>query len=802
MSVRTVNSTLKVAVIIATCNRFSILADRSLPSALSQTRCPDILIVVDDSSSLSKPANAELVRSHQLNGCEIVYLENNRTAGASGAWNTALDFLVGEVNEPSHIFIAILDDDDAWAPGYLDQCMTAVKSDDLDMVACGIRRIESYTSTPLVSEAPEVLCAQDFLTGNPGIQGSNLFVRLSVLLAAGGFDEALRSTIDRDICIRIAELGIVRYRRLSGAMVDHHADLDRTRLSIRRSEAKLEGLTAFWRKYIGRMNPNQRQAFVDRASTLFGWHPPNDIAVDDVPKKTSVPGMFVDNEWPEHRRTIAGAFGEAPVHRPFQLYVAVITSDPTMLRPLLDGLASLALSGGLRGLAVLVLDNGSPPRELDAMVQQVRHEGLDVAVIDEAIQHLDAAAGGFGAALRDRPQGQVGIAMARTMLQRYLGAVLATDTGSFGWVLDDDMRVDVRACGYLPWLPAFREHGVDVLIGAIEGSSPNPPLNGLRVHLVDLLHNLHWLQNLPHDMVLPDRTAENAALRTRFPDYYYDLSRKHMGHLEMPHWLESAVPGETVRAAYARLLNGAVGLLNGDPLTRPVIVSPQSDPLASAKDSVNRGGCTFILNHRALSQTPNTIMTIRGREARRSDMVWAIVNRHYRHMRIQAVAFPIHHIGRVNIAPNLNIEKVQGEIVGSTLYAGLTEFLHARPHHELDFSREETDEVLGLANRHLARRWRMLEQSFHRIAGLREALRGQVRPGELNELVSHLDEWFTPESFDRLRSGVTKHECGMAQDFLESLRVVADDYAKGSVDIDFVLKQLRVRHIDRPGVQR
>lgn len=1131
-----------------------MLAERSLPSVSAQTRRPDILVVVDDSTPSKKHANAELVRAVSLQGCEVVYLENDRTPGASGAWNTALDFLVGEIDEPKRIFVGILDDDDAWAPVYLERCLALAEDNHLDMVACGLRRIESGTSAPLVSEAPQSLRAQDFLTSNPGIQGSNLFVRLTVLLASGGFDEGLRSTTDRDLCIRIAELGTVRYGRLLGALVDHYADSDRARLSTRGSGAKLDGLTAFWRKYVGRMTGDQRQAFLDRAATRFSWHPPSENAVvlppDHTPKKALVLGLFADNDrseelleavrvlagwqddtlvgldvvllergrrrsaravideaaellrntgagcftfslkhqsdhvgrmlqsritpgpsrpalehyremlrvccacvaglrigteawlalggkrnrrtpkgtrvmdvlcwlgaaradigqlsppyddpvavgalerwvdreriitaehrvrrrfslgqvrllgcgseavvftdectvykcidywktrmpqsqldflrgqvgrwtdtpglyplrdviedgpwavltydyeistpykggheadllrllcgcrdvdvvcnnvhpknlvvtqsgvklidygsdirpwtslgfehmarraflscrhaahpdlpslmrlaltddqlpemagysnfraqlgeasnWPVPSCTATDSFGEAPLHPPLRLYVGVITSDPMILRLLLDGLVSLGSWSSLRGLTVLVLDNGSPPQELDMVVRRARSEGLDVAVIDEARQHLDAAAGGFGDALRDRPRGQVGIAMARTMLQRYLGAVLAADDGSFGWILDDDMRVDERARAYLPWLPAFRAQATDVLIGAYEGSSPNPPLNGLRVHLVDLLHNLHWLRNLPDELALPDRTAENAALRERFPDYYYDLSRKHTGHLEMPHWLEPVVPGETVREAYSRLMNGAVGLLNGNPLTRPIIATPQSDPLASAKDSVNRGGCTFILNHRALSETPNSITTVHGREARRSDMVWAIVNRHYRGLRIQAVAFPIHHLGRVNVAPSLNVEKVQGEIVGSTLYAGLTEFLSRRPHHKLDFSREEMDEVCGLADRHLARRWRMLEQSFHRIAGLREALRNLARPGELCDLIDYLNEWFTPESFGRLRSGVASHERGELRDFLGSLRAVADDYALASVNIDFIQGQLTV----------
>lgn len=171
-------------------------------------------------------------------------------------------------------------------------------------------------------------------------------------------------------------------------------------------------------------------------------------------------------------------------------------------------------------------------------------------------------------------------------------------------------------------------------------------------------------------------------------------------------------------------------------------------------------------------------------------MVWAIVNRYYRRMDIKAVAFPIHHVGRVNMTPSLNIEKVQGELVGSTLYAGLTELLRRQPEHTLDFTREEVEEVCVMARRHLARRLRALEQSFHRIAGLREALKQTVSAGELHELISHLDAWFTPEGFEQIRAGVVSHEPDATERFLGSLRMVADDYASASVSVDFIQEQL------------
>lgn len=1148
----------KIAVVIATKDRYRFLSERSLPSIVLQTRRPDFLVLVDDSSPEVRVINAQLVSSLNMPECEVAYIENGRSEGASGSWNSASDFLCSKDKDPEGLYIAFLDDDDAWSPMYLDSCYTAAIERELDMVATDLNRIEYVGGYPCVNKAPEQLCADDFLTGNPGIQGSNLFLRLSVLLAAGGFDEALQSTTDRDLCIRIADLGSVRYGRIPIPLVDHYADSERPRLSTPGSRAKIDGLTAFWQKYLGRMTISQRAVFIERATALFGWRPPNDpvvsmwdiyerkralvlglvvynerpddilrivqelasctdqalvgldvvlledgqsdvepsllaraasilrdsgkgsfrfclerqkedsraglfysessieyqaapdlrhqmlsvycgrvaasrtgtevwiaksaeckgcpeggeidkilcwlqatreestatpiqdaagvIALDQwiqservstaghrirrrfaldhlrllgcgseavvftdeimvykcidywktrmpqsqleflrsqVGRWADMPGLYVlrdvleDGPWViltyDYERSspyqgghesdlirllnscsVAGivcnnihpknlvvtssgvklidygsdirawtALGfehmarkaflacrhaahpglgklmrlalsndelpemagykifrerleerlmplisatpapmliaKAPPHQPFRLYVGVISSDPMMLKPLLHDLVSLQ-GGAVREMAIVVLNNGCPPIALDAVVSQARNAGLQIVIVSEEQQRRDAASGGFGAAFRDRPVGQVGIARARTMLQRYLGAFLKSDKGSFGWVLDDDMRVDERAKKYLPWLPAFREQGTDVLIGVQEGASPNPPLNGLRVHLVDLIHNIYWLRNLPDNAVLPNRAAENKVLRDRYPDYYYDLSRKHTGHLEMPHWLEPVTSSETVREAYSRLLSGAVNLLNGFPLTRPIIASAPMDPLISARASVNRGGCTFIINHRALSETPNMIASFQGREARRSDMIWAIVNRHYRGMNIQAVDFPAHHVGRVNMLPNLNVKKVQGEIIGSTIYAGMMDFLNVRPDHDLAFSSKELDEICRLVGHHLGRRWRMLEQNFYRIAGLRASIGRLVRPGELTDLLRYLAEWFTTETFDHIQSGVGAHENDHIREFLASLRGVADDYAAATEKINVTEARLADNGIFSIGV--
>jgi len=1162
----------RTAVVIATKDRAILLASRTLPSVVEQSRSPDFIVVVDDSSPSERSRVRQVVASLAIPETRITYLENERTRGASGAWNTALFSLQRIVDDPEDLFVAILDDDDAWEPDYLDRCLKLAHDESLDMVASDFHRIESDDASPLLQEAPSALRVADFLTGNPGIQGSNLFARLRVFLEAGGFDEGLMSSTDRDLCIRIADLGTVGYGRLALPLVRHFAESSRERLSTRGSPAKLAGLTAFWKKYSGRMTAPQQHAFCERARELFDWcpaettdartpdggtalastpavkrmalvlgliadnaHPellaeklqdlwrgfderlvgldvvlveqgqrregvqllddaaaeirdagagcfrftlehqqehasegvfqesrsasgvcsrlrqyvaliakprPGTVAwyvsgsgvlQDDASENTllsprggifnalvragaeevdgdlitdsddlaprsglrawieqerfataehrvrkrfepetlrvlgsgseavvltdehtvfkcidywktripesqlaflhaqigrweGVPGLYplkevmVDGPWAvitydyepsvpycgghedelvrllegcrrvgivcnnvhpknlvatasgvkiidygsdirawtplgfehmarraflachhaeseqlatlmrhaltDHQLPELAGYGrfrarleqdqvdhsvppsataltgsgesswrstpvvDVPPHEPFNLYAGVISADPEMLTQLLRGLARLRACPSIARLVPLILANGNKDGELERAVCESRKSGLEALFIPIERQRLDAATGAFGDQYRVRPKGQVTIAQARTMLQRYLGELQLRDHGSFAWVLDDDMRIDERAQTYLPWLPTFRDKGVDALIGKYEGSSPNPPLNGVRVQLVDLYHSLTWLKAQGPYSPLPDRRAENQAERSRHPDYYYDLSRKHTAHLETPQWIEPAFKEETVSQAYARLCKGALGILSGAPLTRPLVSKVPRDPLAEASDSVNRGGCTFIMNPTTLTMTPNAVVRIAGREARRSDMVWAIINRYYRGKTIKHVSFPVVHLGRVTDRPDLNFVKVVDEIVGSAFYGAFTGHLGDRPLHTLDFTAGELEQICELVEHHVERRLIALEQSFHRIRGLTGALTGITRHGELDELIGYLRCWFTPASFsaieDRVRS--VRHDDFRA--FLTSLRVQADEYASQTADLAFLHRQL------------
>ena len=1095
----------KVAVVIATKDRPELLKDRALRSVFEQSVLPHYLVVVDDSSEATQEINRCIIESLPSDISHVHYLVNQRTPGASGAWNSAVDYLCSQhVAAWDSLFLAFLDDDDTWLPLYLERCLTTAAATGSNMVAAGFYRIEHTGQQPVECLPPALLNEDLFLRGNPGIQGSNLFLSLDILLMAGGFDEHLTSCTDRDLCIRLCELKAVRYHGMNTVLLSHYAESNRPRLSSPHLPAKTEGLARFWQKYNGRMDNLQRIAFLERAQQLFHWQPDtkketvdfseehspkdylaltlgielgylpvsqireiidhifqtcqthlvgfnlvltagadfNDNDVTDLvvfavakgitcynlcarkvcietatacvarenighspwvliaskppvplngdydnaiarllvelgahpvyqkhseplpgneqsqltatiqecrieaacarisklfdahelrllgigseaivmtdgqrvfkcidywktrlpdeqiqflkqqgPQWHGLPGLYGLDEvvsdgaalvivypceesvpyrggyyeqvidllfscsqaaivcnnihpknliktrgevklidygsdirpwtalgfehmvrrafltvyYPDHpqlkqlmrealkttalpemenyqafRQQLVGIdCNLGAVHKPslplnpppspitpFALTIGVISGDAGKLLPLLNSIAAVEQCDFLSKVTTTVLCNGCPEDVLKAALERSRRPVGIVHIISEEQQAKDAEQGVFGPDLDNRPKGQMSIANARSMLQKYVGLACCRDTESYVWILDDDMRLDGRAKEYLAWLPAFRKAGIDVLIGQYEGASPNPPLNGLRTQLQDLLHNIRWLNQLPDHNELPDRSDGNTMLRQQYPDYYYDLSRKHTAHTEVPFWLEPACKGETVAEARARLVTCAPLLVTGFPLTRSIIPVCRDNPLSTARDTVNRGGNTFVLNPQALIQVPNLSPRVNGREARRSDMIWAMVNKHYHGLSIKTAPFPVSHTGRVQPEKILNLNKVADEIIGSALYAGLQKFLDEKEQHDLIFTSDDITHVWQATRAAVNTRLLRLKQSFYRINGLAQAL---SEFPELTELHQYLARSFHSNAFDELETQVQQMDEHSISDFLKNI---------------------------------
>ena len=533
-----------VAVLVATAHRTDYLKSRTFASVNSQLRTPARLVLVDDSDAENTERTRRLVESWHLPGVNVDFLRNRRTSGAAGAWNSGLDHLLRtSKTSPEHVYVAILDDDDEWLPHHLASCLEMIEGGSLDFVAAPFWRIEEDAEPEPVTP-PASLDTAGFLVGNPGIQGSNLVCRLSVLLEAGLFDESLPSCTDRDLCIRIADLPGVRYGAAARPSVRHFACRSRQRLSTPGSVSKNQGLDRFFQKYCGRMSGDERAAFEDRAERLFGW------------RRTPLPAPTAETE-PKP----ASPLGESPAQAPVHIVAGIIadTSLLANLKNLLGDLRGLDNDAELSGLDVLILENGhgrTPDADLRQLVEDERRRGLRVHLVDRK-HHADDARqerildGGAVAGT------MLAIADARTVLQSYLYAFAKDRPGSVVWILDDDMRLDplveeddgrlsrrrsnivktvrnlrrLRAGGFL-----------DVALGACTGAPPLPVAATVRVQLVDLVASLQWLATLDPSAALPDRSTENASLRSGRRDYYYDLSRRETDRLEAPFWIVPDTP--------------------------------------------------------------------------------------------------------------------------------------------------------------------------------------------------------------------------------------------------------------------
>ena len=828
-----------VVALVATARRTQLLKHRALPSIERQSRPPWRVIVVDDSGDDAAAERTEgLVRGWRPAGITVDavdFLRNRRTKGAAGAWNSGLDHLLRRCDDPERLYVAILDDDDLWEPDHLRQCLEAAESRGLDMVAAGFRRIEEGAEPRLVTP-PQSLDVASFLVGNPGIQGSNLVCRLRVLLEAGLFDESLPSCTDRDLCIRIAELPGMRYGAVSGPTVRHFACGPRPRLSTPGSSAKTEGLDRFFRKYRDRMSDVQRAEFRARAGRRFGW---KESALE------SVNGAAV-----RHGSSPSIPRSPAPPQAPPHLVVGMIADTARLedMGDLLADLRGLAGDSGLSGLDVLILENGcgrAPDGELRSLVERERTDGLRVHLVDRA-RHLEDAASGLvpdGGAGRGR---KLPIAPARTVLQSYLYAFAKRRPGAVVWIVDDDMRLDPLVIGEDGQLqrqpralaPVLRElrrlHAggeLDVALGTYTGAPPLPFAATVRVQLVDLAASFRWLASLDPRAALPDRSRENAALRSGRRDYYYDLSRKETDRLETPFPIVPAFPGESAGEAFERLAGtaerssagvaegssagAAERILAGEQVFRPLAAEAGIDPLESLggglrRDGLQRGGNTFVFDVEALRLAPNPSPAIDGRPSRRSDMIWTLLQERCFGRRVATVPIALYH-DRSRVPPGeLDVERIVDDVRGYATFSALQDVLddaRGQPeskgrHRKPQVAVEDTPGVftvtdgLGielaegaierfaeLVHKYLEERLAAFRLSFHRILGLKRVLRRLVDDEEvwwreeqyrdagtrLRKFCDRLDRYYTMEVLNRIEREAKALQEPRIREFLDQL---------------------------------
>ena len=720
-----------IAAVVATHNRPVLLANRSLRSIALQTRPPDILVVVDDSDPKARHANKEIVADLRIEGTRIFYLENQRTPGAAGAWNTVLSELQGIAPTA---YIAILDDDDSWDPDYLRSCEQKSSELNLDMVVAGIIRHESPRDAGRPQSIPERLDTNDLLVRNPHIQGSNLYVRLGKLLEAGTFDESLRSTTDRDICIRLADLGSVRFGAVRRHLVHHYAENERLRLSTRGGDAKRAGLSRFFLKYQGRMSSEQKDAFLRRSRELFDCDP--DAPIQMTPPNRQSPRTTVDNER-------------------LDLVVGAITSPaPGRISNLMESLMRGIACRDDVTLKVVLLENGTDDpisrRELRDAIDRFSKHGMDIDLKTLEQQASDVRAGAF-AATPEQMAGRKSIALSRTMLQRYLFLEAKPRLGSVVWVLDDDVVLDglfadtdgtmvIQDIDYVSEIKALKKTGASVAIGEVTGDPPLPFLSCMRTQMVDLYHNLHQLAGLQATELYPNRPDENQLIRMNGRDYYYDLSQIETDHLESPFWYEPNTRNTRVENVFDEMVSRLPDILGGRQVFRPIALTRVNDPSSSMTPSINRGPSTLVFDLQALREFPNSVPEIDGADIRRSDMVWSLLNKFVGGRQMVRVPLPIRQDRGDSPSDRPDFGILGQDIRGYALYSAMHDvLLHKAQERQrqgkepygrslIHFDDGDIERTTTLYIKYIRERTQAFELSFLRVVGISSALKPFYEP--------------------------------------------------------------------------
>ncbi|MBK5915221.1 glycosyltransferase family 2 protein [Rhodocyclus purpureus] len=256
---------LPIVGLIATIPTRDTLLRVAVPSVASQARQLDALVIVNDNATL--PASEVQALGNLMRCIPVHLLSNTRAPGAANTWNTGIKHIASYWPDA---YVAILDDDDQWDHDHLKICEDSARTAGWpDAVISGLRLRIDGADVP--RDPPLSLCVEDFLTGNPGWQGSNTFVRLNTLIEVGLFTEGLASCNDRDLAIRILSLKGARIAFTGRHTASWNLDTCRSSLSSHRGEAKRMGLAKFFALHNHRMNETVRRHFFQRAEKLFGW---------------------------------------------------------------------------------------------------------------------------------------------------------------------------------------------------------------------------------------------------------------------------------------------------------------------------------------------------------------------------------------------------------------------------------------------------------------------------------------------------------------------------------------------------
>ena len=690
-------------------NRTDLLIERSLKSVYQQKNVnPKEIFIIDD--NLKKDKNDKYsteyhnikwrVNSFRKEFFKIKFsdgkipeghfhtniLPNKRTHGNSGtgAWNTAIyqSLKYGRNN-----YIAILDDDDEWDENYLKRCLNKTKINRkktnkefvLAVISCILRREREKDIEMNINE--NNFNRNEFFIGNPGFQGSNMFIRLREFLMIGCFDESLKSTTDRDVAIRLIELKEMleypKFKFIKEPLVIHHAD-EENRVTNKYSNKK-SGLDLFYRKYIHQMDNDVKEKSLERAKRYFNYN------YSEVNQKNVSSSNF--NEYNG---------------KPFNLIIGVISSDLIVIKEFLKSFYQIFNTDLLKDYRIIILENTDDEYEIRPIISYFRNEKqINIELIDLNKQKELIKEYPFYYLFNEELINKKSIAFSRSLIQwiLYNRSMDLYNGNSIVWIIDDDNmfnnliydekqnKIEIKTRDFFSIISHFKHNGkMDAILGTVTDAPPLPFLSTLRTQALDLLFNLIWFSKQNPKNNFDRFIHHNFTFIENNRDFYYDLSSEYFEHLESPFWWYPI--GRRCEKNYHafNIFLEEIALINkGANIFRPIILNNYEWGKINGK-SIYRGGNTIIYDLEML-RVPNIIPNIsKGNKkliTRRSDFNWAIINKYMFNRNICEIKLPLRHHRRLQNSKVLaNQEKLSRDIYGMVFYRTLEEIL--RENYEKD----------------------------------------------------------------------------------------------------------------------
>lgn len=200
--------TADVTAVIAAFNRERTI-EAAVRSVLAQTLSVAECIVVDDGSSDGTAAAVEAIDDRRL---RLIRLASN--AGISAARNAGIRAATTE-------WIAFQDSDDEWLPGKLDAQLRKLNAEPSAVACyCGMLILDPSAGQlgrsgvayyPPVEQARVSGDLSSEILFRSLMSTQTIVARKSVLDALGGFDEQLKSLVDWDLAIRMAQVGPIMF---------------------------------------------------------------------------------------------------------------------------------------------------------------------------------------------------------------------------------------------------------------------------------------------------------------------------------------------------------------------------------------------------------------------------------------------------------------------------------------------------------------------------------------------------------------------------------------------------------------